>query len=213
MRHRSALSNGSARRYAPRSGNSARGRCDRPANPRRPPNRVRPRLDSPQNPQPNNTPAEPHPRPHTGSRAGRARRSEAALVTAERAMATRMRVPKKKRASHSTRQTTGRQIARYWFRLAAVCEHCHDAPAVDRHHIDGNALNNVLENIQSLCRRCHMEIDGRLYQGRPRPTHCKHGHEFAAENTYTNPRTGKRTCRTCQRAWGRAHDAKRGWRR
>lgn len=30
-------------------------------------------------------------------------------------------------------------------------------------------------------------------------THCKHGHEFTPENTYINPGTGKRKCRTCQR--------------
>lgn len=31
-------------------------------------------------------------------------------------------------------------------------------------------------------------------------THCKRGHEFAPENTYTAP-DGTRRCRTCYRAW------------
>lgn len=32
-------------------------------------------------------------------------------------------------------------------------------------------------------------------------THCKHGHEFTAENTYIIPSTGSRHCRTCRRLW------------
>lgn len=37
-----------------------------------------------------------------------------------------------------------------------------EAPATDRHHIDGDTGNNRLENIRCLCRRHHMEEDGRL---------------------------------------------------
>ncbi len=62
----------------------------------------------------------------------------------------------------STRPRTGRQYAREHFPLAAVCERCQNAPAVDRHHINGNPLNNEPGNIASLCRRCHMEVDGRI---------------------------------------------------
>jgi integrase/recombinase XerD len=118
-----------------------------------------------------------------------------------------MREPIKPREAKSTEPRTGRQRARYWFVLADVCERCNEAPAVDRHHVDGDPLNNVLENIQSLCRRCHMDVDGRLYQRPPRRTHCKHGHEFNAENTYTNPTTGKRACKTCVREHGRRFEA------
>ena len=32
----------------------------------------------------------------------------------------------------------------------------------ERHHVDGNTANNEPENIVILCRRCHMETDGRL---------------------------------------------------
>lgn len=39
-------------------------------------------------------------------------------------------------------------------------------------------------------------------RGKGSITHCKHGHEFTAANTYVNPRTGGRTCRTCQREAG-----------
>lgn len=65
----------------------------------------------------------------------------------------------------SARPRTGRQYARDHFALAAVCERCETAPAVDRHHKDGNPLNNVAGNIASLCRRCHMEVDGRIKAG------------------------------------------------
>lgn len=41
------------------------------------------------------------------------------------------------------------------------CEGC-GRPGLDRHHIDGDPLNNSPENIVVLCRRCHMEQDGRL---------------------------------------------------
>jgi ribosomal protein L40E len=37
-----------------------------------------------------------------------------------------------------------------------------DSAAMDRHHIDGNPLNNARENVMFLCRRHHMLADGRL---------------------------------------------------
>lgn len=43
----------------------------------------------------------------------------------------------------------------------ANCELCH-RPGKDRHHRDGNTANNEPRNIQHLCRRCHMQVDGRL---------------------------------------------------
>lgn len=33
-----------------------------------------------------------------------------------------------------------------------------------------------------------------------RQTHCKHGHLFSAENTYYRSKSGRRMCRTCNRA-------------
>lgn len=50
--------------------------------------------------------------------------------------------------------------ARYWFE-AFGCEVCEKEPA-ERHHIDGNPGNNEPDNIAILCRRHHMEADGRL---------------------------------------------------
>jgi hypothetical protein len=43
------------------------------------------------------------------------------------------------------------------------CERC-GLPATDRHHIDGDPGNNTAANIACLCRKCHMQIDGRLEQ-------------------------------------------------
>ena len=45
--------------------------------------------------------------------------------------------------------------------LSRPCERC-GAIKSDRHHCDGNTANNVPDNISFLCRRCHMEKDGRL---------------------------------------------------
>lgn len=41
------------------------------------------------------------------------------------------------------------------------CEEC-GGKAVERHHKDNDPGNNAPENIARLCRRCHMEADGRL---------------------------------------------------
>ena len=41
------------------------------------------------------------------------------------------------------------------------CERC-GLPARDRHHIDGDTLNNDRSNVLFVCRRCHMELDGRI---------------------------------------------------
>ena len=50
--------------------------------------------------------------------------------------------------------------ARRRYRLGP-CNRC-GKPGVDRHHRDDNTGNNEPENVEILCRRCHMEIDGRL---------------------------------------------------
>ena len=41
------------------------------------------------------------------------------------------------------------------------CELC-DSKATDRHHKDRNTGNNERSNVQFLCRRCHMTVDGRM---------------------------------------------------
>lgn len=44
-------------------------------------------------------------------------------------------------------------------------------------------------------------------------THCPHGHEYTPENTYVQPVTGGRTCRTCKREANRIDKAQRRQRR
>lgn len=63
----------------------------------------------------------------------------------------------------------GRQRAQSKFKIGP-CEKCGD-PGVDRHHKDGNTRNNSKKNVSILCRRCHMELDGRLEKLKkiPRP--------------------------------------------
>lgn len=41
------------------------------------------------------------------------------------------------------------------------CIRCDD-PNGERHHKDGDTLNNDPNNVEMLCRKCHMKSDGRL---------------------------------------------------
>lgn len=41
------------------------------------------------------------------------------------------------------------------------------------------------------------------------PDHCKHGHAYTPANTYFNPHSESRVCRTCQNKTWRRYDAKR----
>ena len=56
---------------------------------------------------------------------------------------------------------SGRSRALRWF-PDGPCEVC-GSPA-ERHHVDDNTANNDPANIRMLCRRHHMESDGRLAQ-------------------------------------------------
>jgi hypothetical protein len=59
-------------------------------------------------------------------------------------------------------RTTNRRTARRRFSLEGkACEICGIA-ATDRHHKNADTSDNSAENIAFLCRRCHMEEDGRL---------------------------------------------------
>ena len=87
-------------------------------------------------------------------------------------------------------------------------------PKAERHHWDGNTLNNDPENIVILCRRCHMQTDGRLVkilklglsnlpkaiqkaaEYRKSLTHCPKGHPYSGDNLYINT-NGYRCCKKC----------------
>jgi hypothetical protein len=56
---------------------------------------------------------------------------------------------------------TGRNRASRWFGSKGKCEKCGNI-AHDIHHRDGSTLNNSSDNVIRLCRKCHMEEDGRM---------------------------------------------------
>jgi hypothetical protein len=58
--------------------------------------------------------------------------------------------------------SAGRTRAQNLHALPENCERCARAVRLERHHLDANPANNERGNIQFLCRRCHMEVDGRL---------------------------------------------------
>lgn len=55
----------------------------------------------------------------------------------------------------------GRKRALRMYPDVGPCQSCSN-PKAERHHIDANTANNDPSNIAILCRRCHMEADGRL---------------------------------------------------
>ena len=57
---------------------------------------------------------------------------------------------------------SGRSRALRAFIAPQNCQSCGAKGRIDRHHCDGNTLNNSAENIQFLCRLCHMIVDGRM---------------------------------------------------
>ena len=93
------------------------------------------------------------------------------------------------RALANLRTMKGHKIARRLVPELGTCEVC-GAPAVDRHHRNGDHDDNRLENIAQVCRRCHHEIDGRVEAMRRDPKPC------ADCGTLAKPLTRER-CRPC----------------
>ena len=58
---------------------------------------------------------------------------------------------------------SGRTRALRLFPVIGPCVKCGN-PRSERHHIDDNTANNSSHNIVIVCRRCHMQADGRLEQ-------------------------------------------------
>jgi hypothetical protein len=61
--------------------------------------------------------------------------------------------------------STGRARAGRWFKKNRPCKIC-GSLKTEKHHKDGNPLNNNPKNIEWLCRRHHQEADGRLKNGK-----------------------------------------------
>src|SRR3990167_254255 len=55
----------------------------------------------------------------------------------------------------------GRTRAQRLYPAIGSCQQCGNQRA-ERHHRDDNTANNRKSNIAILCRRCHMQSDGRL---------------------------------------------------
>lgn len=112
---------------------------------------------------------------------------------------------------------SGRTRAQHKYLNIGPCQRCGSTKSVERHHINGDTLNNQPDNVEFVCRRCHMKVDGRLdkliatgkvvrRKGREaaalikrQMTHCGNGHEFSPENTKMTA-SGSRQCRTCLKA-------------
>jgi hypothetical protein len=109
----------------------------------------------------------------------------------------------------------GRARALRMYPVLKPCESCGSKKS-ERHHIDNNTANNDRRNIRFLCRRCHMDEDGRLQilrivakdrikeairiaaELKRNRTACKCGHSLIGDNLYRSPQ-GKRICKSCRR--------------
>ena len=71
---------------------------------------------------------------------------------------------------------------------------CNNRACVNQAHLaDVSMRDNVLRSATALT-----AINARK-------THCLHGHEFTADNTYLPHRWSRRCCRACKARWKRAH--------
>lgn len=102
------------------------------------------------------------------------------------------------RDPHTTSANAGRLRAERQYRELGICESCGRHPAHDRHHKDGNTLNNERSNVALLCRKCHAAAHDRAGQMRARrlaaprkpPTIC-----INCGVTHTPTRKGR--CQRC----------------
>lgn len=83
-----------------------------------------------------------------------------------------------------------------------------ERPAVDRHHRDGDSTNNSPENIARLCRKHHMEADGRLERFVAAGQHSPEGANPCdnCRRLYKPLRRGR--CAACAK-WLRLHGTER----
>ncbi len=108
----------------------------------------------------------------------------------------------------------GRARALRIYKVIPNCRICNSSRS-ERHHKDGNTANNSKENMDFLCRRCHMSVDGRIKSSIKRllsntafnvemsamekraRTHCKRGHPLSGDNVYLFD--NHRHCKQCRK--------------
>ncbi len=57
---------------------------------------------------------------------------------------------------------SGRARARRQFIELQPCRYC-GSLKTEHHHKDSDEFNNVADNLEWVCRRCHMRLDGRIH--------------------------------------------------
>lgn len=97
--------------------------------------------------------------------------------------------------------------------LPERCERCDQRKPLERHHIDEDTGNNKPENLAALCRRCHMEVDGRLAAFVTLPKRKAVPPKPCAECERLAKPLRKGLCGACyerKRRRGECHDAEHG---
>jgi hypothetical protein len=90
---------------------------------------------------------------------------------------------------HAATPKRGRVRAESLFDITGqTCATCRTTPARERHHLDGDPLNNDPTNVVFLCARCHHHAHLK--------THCIRGHPLEGANARVQ-RGGERACRAC----------------
>ena len=103
----------------------------------------------------------------------------------------------------------GQVSVRYVHRLVLEAFESTCPPGHEACHYDDDPTNNNLDNLRwGTSRANSLDSVRNGTHNNARKTHCVQGHEYTAENTYVTP-DGRRSCRTCQRAWNQAYKARK----
>jgi hypothetical protein len=85
--------------------------------------------------------------------------------------------------------------------LVAEAFHGPRPAGMDVRHLDGDSLNNCVENLRYGTRtENHLDAVAHGTHHNAKKTHCPAGHAYDETNTRVSSTTGDRSCRTCARA-------------
>lgn len=83
-------------------------------------------------------------------------------------------------------------------------------PGSEVRHLNGDPADNRIENLAYGSHRENaLDITRHGRSRNANKDRCDSGHLFDDANTYVNPKTGQRSCRTCSREWNRTYNTKR----